>query len=934
MTAPISYAEAFLTGVLSGFGMDVDYVRAEKDTLYHLDDSGAEAPVLDLVGGWGSTLLGHNNREIVAHAKALLDADAPIHAQFSLHPVADRVGARLNEILRREFPGAEPYSIIFANSGAEAVEAAAKHGEMARALRARELLDRIAWHADVAARAVRAGTATPGPLPGGGTPASIEELLGAVAEHNAERAARRPVFFALERAFHGKLIGSTQFTYNPAFRDPFAVLGLPARFVPPNDTAALEKAFDEERTAVLDVEVVDGVVTLVERDFPVFAGFLVEPIQGEGGIHELTAEFAARLRQVCDEAACPVVVDEIQTGMGRTGAFFASKHIGLLGDYYLLGKSLGGGVGKASALLVRQSLYRAEFELVHSSTFAKDGFSTAITLKALELLEADGGAVYARAAERGAAITGALRELAAEYPDVIVDIRGRGLMIGVEFADQSRSASAIIREKNASGLLSFVLGGYLQLAHAIRTGPTASAPNMLRIEPSVYLDDAEIDQLRTGFRALCEILRNQDGGALVHPLTWPGTAKAPAITDHRGDAPAPTAPAGRAQRKVGYVSYLPTVEALRELDPTLAKLDDDRLRGYVKRVELLKDLLPLEPVRVESPGGESVDLVAYPLMLTGEQLAGYRRAGLDAVVVGDVERRVRAAKADGCEFVGLARGLGAATAHGGALRVPGVTVSTGHALAAYSALVALESAAVQQFGGTEELAMAIVGGGGRVGAAAAELAAPHVRKITLVGSGGPGADARLREAARRVYQIAWEIIAGGGERAGIVAALAAEPLIVRWLDEGRAAHAPSGEAIAEWLTRTYDVNPFVDTTIDLSAVQDAQLVLSVTPTGSQVLSGQSIRGNAIVCDLANPYTGDGSARYVRGGALRAPGAASLPPGARSTSGDGEMSACAAEVVVRGFAGPGADLAAGRLTGSQDRAIAELAKEHGFRPITT
>lgn len=931
MNAPTRYAEAFLTGVLGGFGMDIDYVRAQKDTLYYRDN-GAEVPVLDLVGGWGSTLLGHNNREIVAHAKALLDADAPIHAQFSLHPVADQVGARLNDVLRREFPGAEPYSIIFANSGAEAVEAAAKHGEMARALRAKALLDGIEWNLDVAARAVRDGAAVPGRLPGGRTPASIEELLDAVTAHNAERLARRPVFFALERAFHGKLIGSTQFTYNPAFRDPFAVLGLPARFVPPNDPAALEKAVAEERTTVLDVEVVDGVVTVVERDYPVFAGFLVEPIQGEGGIHELTPEFAARLRQVCDEIGCPVIVDEIQTGMGRTGAFFASSHLGLQGDYYLLGKSLGGGVGKVSALLVRQSHYRAEFELVHSSTFAKDGFSTAITLKALELLEADGGAAYARAAERGERITGVLRELAAEYPDVVVDVRGRGLMIGIEFADQSGSASAVIREKNAAGLLSFVLAGYLQLAHLIRTGPTASAPNMLRIEPSIFITDEEVEQIRTGFRALCEILHKQDGAQLVYPLTRPGTAKPPAeVVDHRGDAPAPAPQTGRAQRKVGYVGYLLTTDVLRELDPTLAKLDDDRLLGYVKCSELLKDLLPPAPVRIDSPGGASVDLTVYPLLLTPQQLAEYRAGGLGGLLVADVERRVRAAKADGNDVVGLAHGLGSLTAHGAALRVPGVTVTTGSALAAYSALTAAAPVAVERFG-TEELTMAIVGGGGRVGAAAAELAVPHVRKITLVGSGGSGSVERLRATERRIYQIAWEIIAGSEERAGIVGALAEEPLIVKWLEEGRDPRAASGEAIAEWLAQAYDVNPFVETTIDLSAVQHAEFVLSVTPTPLDVLIGQSIRGNSVVCDLAKPNPDNEEVRYVRGGVMRAPGAASLPPGARSTSGDGGMFACAAEAVVLGLAGPGADLTAGRLTASRDRAIAELAKEHGFQPL--
>ncbi|MEI5100454.1 aminotransferase class III-fold pyridoxal phosphate-dependent enzyme [Streptomyces sp. PmtG] len=132
MNAPTRYAEALLTGMLGTFGLDIEYVRAERNSLYYRDDSGAEVPVLDLVGGWGSLMLGHHHPEVVARAKELLDSGFPVHSQHSAHPLADQVGAVLNGIIGREFPGAEPYSVLFANSGAEAVEAAVKHCEFDR----------------------------------------------------------------------------------------------------------------------------------------------------------------------------------------------------------------------------------------------------------------------------------------------------------------------------------------------------------------------------------------------------------------------------------------------------------------------------------------------------------------------------------------------------------------------------------------------------------------------------------------------------------------------------------------------------------------------------------------------------------------------------------------------------------------------------------
>ncbi|MER6416196.1 aminotransferase class III-fold pyridoxal phosphate-dependent enzyme [Streptomyces humidus] len=953
VNAPTRYAEALLTGMLGAFGLDVEYVRAEKNSLYYLDDTGAEVPVLDLVGGWGSLMLGHNHPEIVAYAKELLETGWPVHSQHSAHPVADQVGAVLNGIVGREFPGAEPHSVVFANSGAEAVEAAVKHCEFDRVLRMKSLFEQIEWNADVALTALREGAAAlpddtsllPGDMP---APTTVEEfgaLLGAVAAHNLERAATAPVFFALERAFHGKLVGSTQFTYNPLFRAAFASLGREVCFVPPNDAAAFEDILSEHRVTVLDVEVVDGVITLVEREFPAVAGLLVEPIQGEGGIHALTPEFAARIREICDEVRCPIVVDEIQTGMGRTGTFFASSAIGLVGDAYVLGKSLGGGIAKTSAILVRQSRYRPEFELVHSSTFAKDGFSTAVALRTLELLEVDDGAAYDRAAERGERILAMLRELAGAYPDVVADVRGKGLLIGLEFADQSQAASPVIRQKALAGLLVFQLGSYLQLAHHIRTGPTASVPTMLRIEPSIYISDEEIDQLRTGLVDVCEILRHQDALTLIHPLTGGEQDRAPR-SEIRDFRPAPAdgavAAAGPATAKAGLVSYPLTPDTLRELDPSLADLDDDRLLAYARRCELLKDLPAFAPVRYDSPQGTSVDLTVYPLLVTQQQLREYQVSGQTFLIGLDVDRRVREAKADGCGTVGVGFGLGAVSGHGAALRVPGITVTAGSALAVGSALTAVERVAAERFGGPDGLTVAVVGGGGRTGSAIAALSAGWAAKIILVGSGRPGSDERLRATRVRIYQEAWERIASGEEPTGVCAALATEPLIAGWLADGRSADEPSGAEIAAFIDHAHDVDPFVVATDDLLSVANAQVVFSAHSSPVPVLDEKHLSDRAIICDMSFFGTAAESAalasrgdlRYVRGGMLSVSNRVILPRGVSASTGAGELLAGVAEVITLALSGSSGSMDDGLITRERVDAIVDLAKQHGFETVST
>ncbi|MEU3574691.1 aminotransferase class III-fold pyridoxal phosphate-dependent enzyme [Kitasatospora sp. NPDC036755] len=333
---------------------------------------------------------------------------------------------------------------------------------------------------------------------------------------NDERRSAPPVFLAPAGSFHGKLIGTVQFTHNPGYRTPFSALAAQVRFVPLDEPEALERTVEEERRTLLDLAVGDGVVRVVERDLPVVGAFVLEPIQGEAGIRPLDPEAVRRIQAVCARIDCPIIVDEVQSGMGRSGAFFASSHLGLQGDYFTLAKSLGGGVAKAGLTLVRSSRYRRDFELVHSSTFAKDSFSTLIAGRTVDLLEADGGRAYRLAEERGARLTELLDGLRQEFGDVVKDVRGRGLMLGVEFHDQSDSPSEIIREQAAAGLLGYLFSGYLLRVHDVRAFPTASATGTLRIEPSIHLTDEEIAQTVSALRALAATLRKHDGETLLH----------------------------------------------------------------------------------------------------------------------------------------------------------------------------------------------------------------------------------------------------------------------------------------------------------------------------------------------------------------------------------------------------------------------------------
>jgi acetylornithine/succinyldiaminopimelate/putrescine aminotransferase/predicted amino acid dehydrogenase len=905
------YVKPHLGKMLSCMGLDVEFARAEGNTLYYLDESGCERPVLDMIGGYGSLIFGHNHPDIVNRAKQLLDAGTPVHAQFSLRGEAGKVGEALNAILRREIAAEEPYLVTFANSGAEAVEAAIKHAELDRLLKLADLLDTINVNIETVRTALRRGEAE---IPENiydfsdireqvFDVRSFEDLIVGLINYNSIQLAKRPVFLALERSFHGKLIGSVQLTYNKNFRRPFQYFGLKTRFVSMNRPEMLEQIVQDERLVLFDLAVVDGQVRIVERELPIFSAFILEPIQGEGGIHAITPEFGRAIRRTCNRIGCPLIIDEIQSGMGRAGAFLASSLIGLRGDYYTLSKSLGGGIAKISAMLMRKSLYRKEFSLIHSSTFADDDFSCAIALKVLQMLEADDGRAYGLATERGERLTIMLQRLQAEYPDVIKEVRGRGLFIGVEFYGQDNAGSLILRGSAYGDSLGYLLAGYLLRSEGIRIVPTGSAPNVLRLEPSIYITDRDIEHLEAALARVCRFLRCQDALHLVYPLSDRSLAKPrDDIRDFRQaqdhGAVVAERPVTRPVRKVAFINHLIAPEWLRQVDPSLAELSDEALRAFVLRMEPMKKTAPYPPVRIHSPLGSAVDFILYPLCVSSEQMGRYLATGDFDAIRDDIDERIRAARGDGCEIAGLGMYTSIVTNNCTALKIPEMALTSGNALTVAMGMEAMERAAADRLGTLDGASLVVVGAAGNIASTYCALFAERLSRIVLVGSQRDGSVRRLKNTAYDIYQECWMQIAAGEDLHGIPAHLAEEELIRGWLRESRPAGEASGRAIAEYLEQRYGDDPFLSVARDLDVVREGQLVLCAANSPDPFLDARHFREGAVVCDIAVPNNvvpGLPSARpdllYIQGGIAATPYGESLHPSARAFLGEGQLFAC-------------------------------------------
>lgn len=225
-------------------------------------------------------------------------------------------------------------------------------------------------------------------------------------------------FIALEHSFHGRTMGSVSTTHKAKYREPFSPLIPSVDFVAFNDVAALKAAFSSDHCAIL-----------------------LETVQGEGGIHPVSQEFLCTARELCDSTGALLILDEIQCGVGRTGKWFAYQHYGILPDVTTLAKPIAGGV-PMGAMLCTEDAAKAFHPGMHGTTFGGNPLACAAAIAVIDIIKRDG--ILKHVTETGTYFIDRLKILAKSQPS-IKEVRGLGLMIGVELTDAAL-AGDIARE--------------------------------------------------------------------------------------------------------------------------------------------------------------------------------------------------------------------------------------------------------------------------------------------------------------------------------------------------------------------------------------------------------------------------------------------------------------------------------------------------------
>ncbi len=264
----------------------------------------------------------------------------------------------------------------------------------------------------------------------------------------------RPKIISAEKSYHGHTGFSLSGIGRDAYQKPFQPLMPEFVRVPFGDLAAFEKIIDEQTAAVI-----------------------LEPVQGEGGIYIPPDEYFPGVRKLCDEKGALLIVDEIQTGWGRTGKMFGIENFGIVPDIMTVGKSLGGGIYPITAAIYKEELQDFLFAnpFIHFSTFGGADLGCAVGLEVIRYIEKN--KLAAHASQMGARFEKGFKKIREKYPQILSEYRQKGLMMGLQYTNESLGPRMSL-ELSKRGVIAVFSG---------------NDPRVMRIMPSLVIQKDDVD---------------------------------------------------------------------------------------------------------------------------------------------------------------------------------------------------------------------------------------------------------------------------------------------------------------------------------------------------------------------------------------------------------------------------------------------------------
>ena len=658
----IEFVNPHLGKMLTEIGLNKRFKRGVGCYLY--DEQGEE--YLDCIAAYGALPFGYNPPEIWSALHQLEANQEPSFVQPSLLEAAGELAARLISIAP---PGLK--QVTFANSGAEAVEAAFK---LCRA---------------------RTGKLT---------------------------------ILSTKNSFHGKTLGALSATGNAGYQKVFGAPLPGFRHIPFGDLEAL-RAYLKEYAAET-------------------AAFILEPIQGEGGIVEPPVGYLKQAKELCAEYGVLTIFDEIQTGLGRTGTMFACEKEGITPDVLVVAKALGGGLLPIGAALCTEDVYTEDFGMKHSSTFAGNTVVCRVGLAALELLCKDQYALLREIERKGAKLKSLLEEVASCYPAIVKAIRGQGFMLGIEFNNSKtpypHSLLGVMAEQE---MLTPMIASYLLNVERVRVAPTLNGASVIRIEPALIMTDEQIERIAQAVERAIRMLAQRNTAAFLGHLidfSIPGNLEQelePAIVEEVQSEPN--------DGRFAFLVHPVDLQNYSDFDESLDLLSEEQLEDLSSRWSDMVEPFVVSSSRIVAQTGQTAygDFICVPK--TADQLLAMEKDE----AIKEISAAVHLATERGAKIVGLGAYTSVVTM-GGRQLLPytDVALTTGNSYTVVSGVEALLDAAERLGQDLNGVTGAVVGAGGAIGKALAILLSEQVQHLILVGN-----PQRPEKSEYRMLKVAVEI---------------------------------------------------------------------------------------------------------------------------------------------------------------------------------
>ena len=701
--------------MLRALGLDYKINSASGSTVF-VKVKETEVEVLDFICGYGSCLLGHNHPKLKKTIIKDLENDMPFHSQLTEREEAGKLAKMLNKLAFKET--GKKFKVHLANTGAGAVESAIKHLLLNYDIKKQEFIKQglASFNREVQLKAN-----------------SERDLLYTIRELWLQKVNlifknHKPLFIALHGSYHGQTLGALSLTANNHYRSAIENSLLDCYFIDPE---YLDRGELQEKIYLklpIPFYTANGEYQEYDTNWNIAAGIFAEPILGEGGVFPLSTLAHKNLKCLSVEFKIPLVWDEIQTGCFRTGHLFASSMQQEIGDYYLLGKSLGGGMAKISALMIEENQYIREFDVLHTSTFAEDDLSSRVACKFLSIAITQ----KEKIARISHGLYKNLQVIANRYNTVIKEVRNKGLLVGIEFRDMNLCGSYGFQGISRSGFFNYVIAAWFYKHHKIRVSAPLSNEFTVRLHIPVVVKPKELNTFYNALIHLCDVISKQDLYAFIDfilPEKWQNLRKIPQnffqpdvpFADITYDIP-----------KAGFITHYIDPNGVYASDPALKVLPEEGIEFLMNRIV---DFMPL----VVITGSKIITTDAGPILLimVGTSITStMAKQALNCRELNTLRKVLQQAvillETEGANIIGLGQYCSILTQNGKFLQTDRAQITTGNSYTTCLATNLVLQQMHDNLSSTDQVrSLAIVGGKGNIGTAMVEKLKQRFDEIIL-----------------------------------------------------------------------------------------------------------------------------------------------------------------------------------------------------------